>query len=101
MYKRHRMCSIPEMTLDKSIFLWLSWICLFLCVVCVFAWLHMQNLVVAKNDHTKNSDTPPSSSYTCLQSIPIEKQEQALRVSVKLFLAFSMVFVILHFVVIA
>jgi len=77
-----------------SWFLYVSWMTLFLSVVRIFEWLDLQPRVLVLREsisNTENSTAKPT----------LEKYEQCARVAIKVLLIMSIVFLILHFVLMA
>ena len=80
-------------------FMWISWGCLFLCITSTFAWLQMQPTLYARRTDITLQEIPVT--QVCGSSITPEKKEHILRVCIKVFLALSIVFIVLYFIVTA
>jgi len=71
--------------------LYVSWVALFLSVVCILKWLQLQPRVLALRQSVSNTENST-------ESATLEKIEKGMRVAIKVLLVMSIVFLILHFV---
>jgi len=72
-------------------FLYVSWMTLFLSIVCIIQWLHLKHRIVALRQTISNAEHSA-------QNVVLEKYERSARVVIKCLLATSMILLILHFV---
>jgi len=71
--------------------LYVSWMMLFLSVACIFKWLELQPRVLALRQSTSNTENS-------IESVSLENYEKGARISIKVLLIMSIIFLILHFV---
>jgi len=76
-----------------SWFLYLSWVFLFMCVVCLFKWLDLQ-------PHSQHVRLAAADSEITMEDIQRDPMEKATRIGMKVFLVLSIVFLVVHFIVI-
>jgi len=71
--------------------LYISWVALFLSIVCIIQWLHLKPRLVALRQTLSNAEHSA-------ESVVLEKYEKSARVVIKCLLATSVILLILHFV---